>query len=136
MGNVQLDVMDNSATQADVFEHQLQRQDGSYVTFTNGAQSLFFQNAERYVNTHLATAFAALSVPTGRYTYSAIVTSVSNSDGVHQPTYTTLQLIMLDESNSPFGAAWTVAVVQRAHSKREGVLVTDGSGSATFLCRC
>lgn len=133
MGNVQIDVTDNSATQADLYALQLQRPDGSFVTFTNGTTVLYYQSAGHYATTHLAAAFDALSVPTGRYTYSAIVTSIWNSDGLHQPAYGTLHLIIQNESSSPFGAGWTAAGVQRAYPQSDGVLVTDGSGSATFF---
>jgi RHS repeat-associated protein len=61
------------------------------------------------------------------------VSSIWNSDGLHQAASSSVHLIVLNESNSPFGAGWTVAGAQRAYVQSDGVLVTDGSGSATFF---
>ena len=73
----------------------------------------------------------AAGLPTGAYPYRLHVTTVYGMQ-----SYTTIAsdtLIVVDRRNSPYGAGWGVAGVERIHSQSNGNLLTVGGDGTALL---
>jgi hypothetical protein len=111
---------------------KLKKPDGSLETFLNGRDEIFFEPSPNSVPP-LVGQFSAGSGPTRRVAYTAIVTS-------YYPDTTAVAtvpapVLIVNEENSPFGAGVTAAGVQRLYVNPDGagVVITDGSGGATYF---
>lgn len=107
---------------------KLQRPDGSFETFLNGRTELFFDGAS--YGGSLVGRFAAGGA-TRRVNYTAVVTSYFT--GGTSVATTPAPVLIVNEENSPYGAGVTIAGVQRLYADPDGgVVITDGSGGATY----
>ena len=133
LGAVQIDATDYSQTPADSLSLLLQRSNGTYVTFTNASQEIFFRAGVANGTTRLAAQFDASSDGTSDSTYTAIVKSYWQNHTVQQASIP-VRVMVINESSSPYGAGWSLAGVQRVYPGTDGgVIVTDGAGSASFF---
>jgi len=117
---------------------RLRYPNGSYVTFTNGATSLYFAR-NTTGPTRVMAEFDATAIPTSANIYAAEVTSLL-ANGTQAITITSnVRIIVLNEINSPYGAGVDIVGMQRAVTNydalntQDGVVVTDGAGSASFF---
>jgi YD repeat-containing protein len=131
MGRLALDVTDAN-TAVTSFRLQLADPNGSYVTFANNSTSLFFAK-NTAGSTRIAAEFDANAIPTSAKQYTAYVTSYSGStQGVTGSV--AVRIIVINDQNSPLGAGVDMPGFQRIFTNQPGgVLVTDGSGSASFF---
>jgi RHS repeat-associated protein len=133
LGAVQIDATDYSQTPADSLSLLLQRSNGTYVTFTSGLQEIFFRGGVANGTTRLAAQFDASANGTSDSTYTAIVKSYWQNHTVQQASLA-VRVMVINESTSPYGAGWSIAGLQRVYAATDGgVVVADGSGSASFF---
>jgi RHS repeat-associated protein len=77
----------------------------------------------------LAVQFDGSSLPTGRYPFTAGVFSHYAQSAVG--AFVESEAIVVNQRQSPIGAGWGIAGLQRLHLQPDGVvLLTDGDGSA------
>lgn len=77
----------------------------------------------------------ATAFPTGRYPYSLRVTSNYAESSVSATL--TGEVLVNNESSSPFGAGWGLSSLSRLHENADGsILVTQGDGSARAFRQC
>jgi RHS repeat-associated protein len=100
------------------------------VAFSGGATELFYA-AGNGVN-RLSGEFATDALATGRYAYKAIVRTWFPGDATPMEDTITAPVIVINEANSAVGAGWSIAGFPRAYVQTDGVLLTDGSGNASF----
>lgn len=132
-GKLALDVTDANAQSGSTFKLQLIDPNGSYVTFTNGSQSIFFARNSTGA-TRIAAQFNATSIPTSAKTYTAYVSTMAPGGSVVGTTTASVRIIIVNEQNSPLGAGVDIVGLGKlSFNQPDGVLVTDGSGSASFL---
>jgi RHS repeat-associated protein len=130
-GRLQLGAIDGNASVTS-FRLQLTDPFGANVTFTNGATSLFFAR-KTSDTTRLAAQFDASAIPTSARLYTAAVTSFAGGTQLGT-TYTPVRIIVINDRASPLGAGVDFVGFQRLFtSQTDGVLITDGSGSASFF---
>ena len=128
---VQVDATDNSSTPPSKMSIRLKRSDGSWVTFSNGSQEIFFQSGSG--TTRLSAQFDASALATGAYGHTAGVRSW-RSDGSFAESTVPVRVLVLNERNSPYGAGWTVGGLQRVLPQSDGsVVVSEGDGSVLFF---
>jgi RHS repeat-associated protein len=134
-GRLSLDVRDTSSTVTS-FRLQIADPNGGLQVFSNGTTSLYFtrDTAAGQQPTRLVAEFDASTIPTSAKLYTASVTSFAGAT----PTVTGsvgVRIIVVNGQTSPFGAGVDVVGLQRVFSADQtgGVLVTDGSGSASFF---
>ena len=114
---------------------QLKRPDGSLVTWTNGATALFYQ-ANANLPTHLVAEFDASNIPTGRYSYTAVLQFLDPAGiAISAPSYVTATTIIVNDVNSVFGVGVELVGLQHLTWTTGGALLTDGTGSASFFAQ-
>lgn len=136
-GTVTLDASDPYGT-ATKFRLKLKDANGAYVTFSNNATELYFsRNTTSGQSTRLVAQFKATTIPTSAALYTAEVAMFwpSPSGDVEQGTSpATVRVVIINDQNSPFGAGVELVGLQQLFTNQSGgVLVTEGSGSATFF---
>jgi len=133
MGMVQVDATDTTTVPPVKMSILLKRSDGTFVTFVNGSTELFYAwgtGANR-----LAAQFDASSLATGAYVYTVVIRSW-RSDGTFRENNVSVRLLILNETNSPFGAGWSIVGLQRLYPQADGGLViTGGDGSIAYFAR-
>jgi RHS repeat-associated protein len=132
-GRVTLGAIDGNASVTS-FRLQLADPNGVNVTFTNGATSLFFARKSGDT-TRLAAEFDASTIATSAGLYTASVTSYAGSTPLGT-TAKAVRIIVVNDRASVYGAGVDIVGVQRLFTvagQSPGVLVTDGSGSASFF---
>jgi RHS repeat-associated protein len=114
------------------FQLQLQNPNGANITFTNGSQSLYFIR-DTLRGTRIAAEFDASTIVTSAGLYTAYVTAFQGSTQVGV-TAVPLRIIVINDRTSEYGAGVELVGVQRIYTGQTGgVLVTDGTGSASFF---
>jgi RHS repeat-associated protein len=132
-GTLTLDASSSTAPTGSTFRLQLVDQNGGYVTFTNGAQALYFARATSGP-TRIVAQFKADTIPTSARLYTARVSTMTSGGSVFGTTIMPVRIIVINDRNSPYGAGVSLVGVQRiSFNQPDGALVTDGSGSATFF---
>jgi RHS repeat-associated protein len=130
LGRVEIDATDPSPTPAEKMSLRLLRPNQQWVTFTNGQQELFFAGGGGTVR--LVAQFEASDMVTGAHNFTAVVTSYW--PGNTRQSSTPIRVMIINESASPLGSGWAFAGVQRTYVQPgDGVVITDGSGSAAFF---
>ena len=133
LATIQLDATDSSQTPADSLSLQLKRANGTFVTFTNGSQQIFFRGGVLNGTTRLAAQFDGSSIGTSDSTYTAVVTSYWHAGTVLNTNYQ-VRALVINESSSPYGAGWAIVGLQRVYPGTDGgAVVVDGNGSASFF---
>jgi RHS repeat-associated protein len=132
---VQVDVTDASVWKANRISLKLQ-QNQALVTFLNGASGsteLYWQETSPGATMRLAGQFDGTSLTTGVYHDSVIVTSrwdSTNYAGSLSSTTALLNVLVVNEQASPFGAGWSLAGLEKLYKVDTMTLaVTDGTGS-------
>jgi RHS repeat-associated protein len=129
-GRVTLDVTDATGTTT-AFKLQLADPNGANKTFTNGSTSLYFVKASSGA-THVVADFDAATIPTSASLYTAYVTSYDGATPAGTVA-SPIRIIILNDQTSVYGAGVDLPGVQRLVVQSDGVLVTDGTGSASFF---
>jgi RHS repeat-associated protein len=132
-GRVSLDATDATGTTT-AFRLRLMDPSGVYVTFTNDSTSLYFAKASSGA-TRVVGEFDAGAIATSAKLYTAYVTSYDGSTPAGT-TADTLRVIIVNGTASVFGAGVDMVGFQRLYdnaSQAGGVLITDGSGAASFF---
>jgi RHS repeat-associated protein len=138
MGRVELNATYPGAPAGLRVALQLTYPSGGYVTFPNGSQTLYFQSSGS-TTTRLVTEWDATGIATGRYLYGAIVTYLNADGSQYAPPVNLwpIGVIVVNDQASPYGVGVEVAGLQRAYLQADGILITDGSGSASYFgCNC
>jgi RHS repeat-associated protein len=133
MGRLALDVSD-ATSGVTSFRLQLTDPNGSYQMFSNGTTSLYFaRNTGAGQATRIVAEFDATSILTSAKLYTAYVTSYSGGTaGVTGSVG--VRILIINDKDSPYGAGVDLVGVQRLSSNQtDGVVVTDGAGSASFF---
>lgn len=132
-GFLELDVRRPPGTPVpDEFSVRLERPDGSWVTFANGHQEIYWQGDGGWKR--LAVQFDAGGLSTGAHDYTAHVKSWFGS--VTKVTTVPVRVLVVNEQGSPYGAGWSVAGLQRLHFEGSGdIVVTEGDGSVAFFAQ-
>jgi RHS repeat-associated protein len=132
-GRVTFDVTDASTPAGSFFKLQLTDPNGSYVTFTNGTQAVYFTKSIA-PSTLVIAEFDASAIATSAKVYTAYVTSINPGGTAAGTTSLPLRIIIVNDQTSQYGAGVDIVGVQRIFTSQPGgVLVTDGSGSASFF---
>lgn len=134
-GFLQLDVSDAGPTMdpPSRISLRLLQANGSWVTFTNGSQELFYQAGPGTMR--LAAQWDASSLATGMYSYTAVVRS-HWLDGATMETSVPARVLIVNERSSPYGLGWSIPGVQRLHEQTNGAaVITGGDGSAAYFVR-
>jgi RHS repeat-associated protein len=128
-GLVQVDATDNSTDPATKVSIRLKRPDGSWVTFTNGTQEIFF--ARGAGKSRLAAQFDAANTPqTGSYSYTLVVRNWW-ADGSMRESSTPIRVMIVTEEFNRFGWGWNLAGLEWLFPQADGaVVISDGAGSA------
>jgi RHS repeat-associated protein len=132
IGFLQLDVIDNSTTQVSRLELRVTgpAPGNGFVTFTNDSTRIFYLGKNG--KNRIAAQWSADELATGAYTYTVNVTT-HFVDGQFAQSTATTRVIIVKEATSPFGAGWSVPGLQKLHFQADGILVTNGDGSAVFF---
>ena len=132
-GKLTLDASSANAPAGSTFRLQRLDQNGTNVTFTNNAQALYFsRNASGA--TRIVAQFDATQIPTSARLYTAYVSTIRPDGSVFGSKTDTVRIVVINDRNSPYGAGVSLVGIQRIwFNQSGGVLVTDGTGSATFF---
>ncbi|HEX5071904.1 MAG TPA: RHS repeat-associated core domain-containing protein [Gemmatimonadaceae bacterium] len=132
-GRVSFDVTDATGTTT-AFRLQVKDPAGTYVNFTNDTTALFFAKNTNGP-TRVVAEFDAGAIATSAKLYTAYVTSYDGAT-MAGTTADTLRVIIVNGTASAFGAGVDLVGFQRLYdnaSQTGGVLITDGSGAASFF---
>jgi len=135
MVTVQVDALDSSTVRPSKMSLKVQRPNGTFVTFTNGTNELYFPFSTSIMPERLAGQFAPVAPDTltNAYNYTAIVTSYWTDSTVLSGS-TPLRVLLENDRSSVFGAGWTVAGQQTIHVQSNGdVMITDGMGAISYF---
>jgi len=131
MGVVQVDATDNTNPAPDKMSILLKRPDGTWVTFTNGSQELFFKDSVLGTS-RLSAQFDASALGTGAYNYTVVARSW-RSGSFQEATYP-IRVLIANEQASRFGAGWSIPSLQTLYPQGDGsVVITEGDGSIAFF---
>jgi len=129
MGFVQVDATDTTSPAPDKMSMRLKRPDGTWVTFTNGSQELFYSSGAG--TSRLAAQFDP-GVVTGAYKYTVVARSW-RGNAFQEATYP-IRALILNEQASPFGSGWSIPGFQRLYVQSDAsVVITEGDGSIGFF---
>jgi hypothetical protein len=131
-GRVTLDVSAQTGTTT-AYRLQLVDPNGANVQFTNGQTSLYF--AKSGPGTRVVGEFDASLIPTSAKLYTVNVTGY-NGTTPEGTTSDTVRIIIINGKTSVFGAGVDIVGFQKLYdnaSQAGGVLITDGSGAASFF---
>jgi RHS repeat-associated protein len=133
-GFLQVDATDNSTSDRPTrVSLRVRHPNGSWVTFTNGLQEVFYQSV--WGTLRLAAQWDASGMATGAYSYTAVVTSYW-ADGGSMTSSTPVRVLIVNERNSPLGLGWSIPGVQRLHVQADGAaVIAGGDGSAVRFGR-
>jgi YD repeat-containing protein len=131
-GFVQLEASDNSIDDPPQMSLRLIRKtNGQAATLLSGGTEVFYQAGNGAFR--LGAAFAADTMATGAYDYTARVTNRWSTDSIADSV--TVRVLIVNEQASPFGWGWSLAGLQQLHFGRpdSSVVVTGGDGSISFF---
>jgi RHS repeat-associated protein len=132
-GTLTLDASSSTAPAGSTFRLQLVDQNGAYVTFTNGTTALYFAR-NTTGPTRIVGQFKADTIPTSARLYTARVSTIKSDGSVFATAVASVRILVLNDVTNPLGAGVNVVGLQRIFSNQPGgVLVTDGTGSASFF---
>ena len=129
VGAVELDVADPSQTPADYLGLQLRDSAGAPINFLSaaGGTELYWRGMVQ--NGRVVGLFELADAPTGIYRYTAHATNYWQ--GASLSSDKPLQLLVVNEKDSPYGVGWSIAGLQRLYRRSYSeVLITEGDGSA------
>jgi RHS repeat-associated protein len=130
-GTVTIDVRDTSTTKtATMISLKVLDASGTPVSNVEGRTETFFAN-QSGAWLRLGARFA-VSSSTGASSYNAVVTSYY-SNGTSASTTVPVRVLVVNERNSPYGAGWSIAGLQRLYPQSDGGMVLiDGTGTVQY----
>jgi len=131
-GTITVDVKDTSTTRSDTtISLKILDASGTPVTNVLGRTENFFRN-QTGAWLRLGARFGVPSLSTGAYSYKAVATSYY-SNGTTASTTIPVRVLVINERNSPYGAGWSIAGLQRVYPQSDGGMVlTDGTGTVQY----
>jgi len=116
-------------------EYRLQvKVSGVTKSFVNGDSILRFTYQDS-LKVRLGGQFDASAYPTGVYPLDIVVSALYSGGGLLTNDVVT-KLVVVNETNSPIAAGWTLGGVQHLYLQSDGAaLVTEGDGSAVYFAR-
>jgi len=130
---VQVDATDTSGDPPSSMSIRLWNvQTGTWQTFTNGSQEIFYQTSG-YTTGRLSAQFETGTLPTAAYDYDVVVTSYWPDGSQAAAAPARVRVLVLNERDSPYGIGWTVAGLQRLYPRSSGVLLVEGDGTGRFF---
>lgn len=128
---VEVDATDASATPPDKMSIALLDGAGAAVRLTNGGTENFYAAGTSQA-LRLAGQFDASGLATGAYTYTVRVRSWWGTR--YTETKIPVRVLVVNERESPFGAGWSIAGLQRLYPQNDGsVVIAEGGGRAVFF---
>jgi len=130
-GLVQIDVTDNSANPAPRTSIRLQR-NGAFQPLTGGLTEVVYATGKG--TNRVSASFDASTLPTGAYTFTAIVRRYWLAPDPTPPDErsVTVRVVVVNERNSFNGVGWSIPGVERVWPADGGVVIAHGDGSASF----
>ncbi len=130
---IQLDVQDRSQIPADKFSIQVRAAGTAvWLTQSNGQQVAFYTGGGMDSVSRLAVQLPPGSLGTGLHRMEVEVTSHWGTTAVRSASQT-VDVLVLDRRQSPYGRGWGVQGLQQAYPGPHGVLIDEGDGSARFF---
>lgn len=137
MGVVQVNAVDGSVRAPQKMSLQVIDASSRFTTFTNGSTELFFAPGTPHTYVRLAGQFDASGLATGWYRRTALARSYWTTgvdSGTIKQGAATINVVVVNEQGSPFGAGWSLAGFQHLYLAAGPVaVITDGAGSATVF---
>jgi RHS repeat-associated protein len=133
-GLVEIDATDAAWNTVTQYSLRLRRPDLSFVQFTGGRDTVFF-NAESSAWTRLAVQFDASGLATQAYSYTAVIRTYY-SGGSSMETTVPVKVMIVNGASSPYGAGWDIAGMQRLTIQGNDAQVASGDGSVSFFAGC
>ena len=124
---VQLDVQDTSGIPASQVWVELLDPANALVSFANGTTRLVYTRASPLRVVAMDTTVRA----TGAYTYTAQVTSWW-PDGITRRTTIPVRVLINNGQDSPYGAGWDVAGLERITSAGSDAILVTGNGGIGY----
>ena len=125
----------NSQTAPAQMSFRLQRPSQAWVSFDGVAENtteLFFGSGSGI--TRLGGRFLMTGNPSGAYDFTAVVANIWQ--GQRFETQAGVRVLYVDGTQSPYGAGWSLAGLQRVDTTAGGVILSDGGGSVAFFANC
>lgn len=131
-GTITVDVKDTSTTRTDTtISLKILDAGGTPVSNVLGRTENFFRN-QAGAWLRLGARFAVPSSTTGSYSYKAVATSYY-SNGTSASTTIPVRVLVVNERNSPYGAGWSIAGLQRVYPQSDGgIVLTNGTGTVQY----
>lgn len=131
-GFVQVDADANSATAPEKMSIFVRNASGRRVRFANGRTETFYIAGPDI--TRLAAQWDASDLPTGAYDYTVVVRNWWGTE--YRESTQPVRVLIVNEQDSPFGAGWSAAGLQRLHAQSDSsVVLTAGDGSALYFAK-
>jgi RHS repeat-associated protein len=128
---VQVDASDYSNTPPSQMTLWVLDSNGAKVTGLNGSTTNVYVSGNG--TSRLGLRFSTASLPTGVYSYTAVVRSYW-PDGSFQETSSPVRVMVVNDYDSPYGAGWYVAGLQRIFGQaNSNLLVDNGDGTVGFF---
>jgi RHS repeat-associated protein len=128
---VQVDASDYSSTPPSQMMLWVLDSNGAKVPGLNGSTTNVYLSGNG--TSRLGLRFSATSLPTGVYGYTAVVRSYW-PDGSFQETTAPVRVMVVNDYDSPYGAGWYVAGLQRIFGQgNSSLLVDNGDGTAELV---
>jgi YD repeat-containing protein len=139
MGFVQIDAGLNVGNNPAGLSIQLVR-NSQTVPLSNGADKAEYQWSGSIGTSRLAAQFDARTLGgANAYSYSVIADAWWSNGNHHPAAAQSARVLIIDEQNSPFGAGWSIAGLQRLvlnGVNADSIVLIDGSGTASFFEGC
>lgn len=130
-GFVQVDATDDSASPPDKMSISIRDASNTPVRFTNGRTENFYRHGNGA--NRLAAHWDGAHLSTGSYVYTVTVRSWWGTE--FRESTRQMRVLIVNERNSAFGSGWTLVGHQRIYRQDEGIVVTEGDGSAIYFAR-
>ncbi len=128
---VQVDVTPAPGDVPEKLSISLRDASGTRVRLANGSTENFYAAGSGQTQ-RLAAQLDASALPTGAYAYTAVVRSWQGTRFAEATA--PVRVLVVNERESPFGAGWSLAGVQRLHVRVDkSIVLTEGDGSAAYF---
>ena len=135
---VQVNAWDTTANYPAEMSIRVQNSQGQNVTFTNNSTEIFYvcnglppSNCDSTWNL-LAAQFDASALSTGDSSYTLAIRSYYSGGGFRESDIP-IRVLLLNQSASLVGAGWSIGGWQQLSAQGDGVVITEGNGSAAYF---